>query len=345
MEKKLTGLGHCYWLLFALLLSCGSPADTSTADTESSRTEGTADPILNGMNKAVQEDPTKLSYRMDRAKYLYQQEMYDQALQDVDYALSIDSMDVQLYHLKADIQLDYYQSREAIKTLETVIALYPERLPSLLKLAEFHHVLTQYDQSISTVNQVIGQAPQNAEAYFMLGMNFRAMQDLLKAKASFQRAVELDADLTDAWIILGNIHEEDQDPLAYQYYQNAVNTAPDNIAALHSLAFYLQNHDQVLPAIDIYRRINQLDSQYEDAYLNTGILYLSIDSFSQARDHFTILKKINPANAFAYYYGGLTDELSGQIDAARQGYKNALQLSPDYEKAQQALADLNQSNK
>jgi len=333
------------WSFLALLVACGSPADIETAKNAPSASTTSSDPILNGMNQAIFDNPSKLSVRVDRATYLYEQEMYDQALRDVSYALTIDSTDVSLYHLKADIQLDYYQSREAIKTLEKAIALNPGRLPSYLKLAEFHHVLTQYDQSISVVNQVIGKDQQNAEAYFMLGMNFRAMQDLPKAKASFQRAVELDADLTDAWIILGNIYEEAQDPMANQYYQNAVNTAPENVAALHSLAFYLQNHERIIPAIDIYSRINQLDPQYEDAYLNTGILYLSIDSFRLAQEHFNILKKINPANAFAHYYSGLTSELSDNVEAARQSYEIALRLSPNYEKAKLALAELNQSDK
>lgn len=343
MKKIFWYSNYSLSLLMVFFMSCGSPEKNNTTSSESKT--ATIDPIIHGMNQAVANEPDNLTYRIDRAKYLYEQEMYDQALQDVERALSIDSTDVALYHLKADIQLDYYQSREAIKTLEEVIDLYPDRIPTLLKLAEFHHVLTQYDQSIMVVNQVIGKSAQNAEAFFMLGMNFRALEEVEKAKASFQRAVELDADLADAWILLGNIYEEEKKPIAQQYYENAVNASPENIAGLHSLAFYLQNHDQVNEAIEIYSRINQLDSQYEDAYLNTGILYLTIDSLTQAKEHFNILKKINPANAFAYYYSGLAEELGGNLTAAKQGYETAIRLSPDYTKAKEALADLIKSEK
>jgi len=298
----------------------------------------TTDPILVGMIKASEDAPNDINILLEKASYLYENDQYELALKDIEKAISIDSVNWDLYHFKADILLDYYRSKEAIETLEYVLDQEPTRISTLLKLAEFHHILKEYDKSISAINEVIRLQSYNPEAFFMLGMNFRAINRMEKAKGSFLRAVELDADLTDAWIILGNIAEEQKDASAEDFYKNAVHSNQHSIEALHSLAYFLQNKDRVVEAIDLYKQINVLDTQYEDAYLNTGILYISIDSLEKAKEHFQILKKINPANPFGYYYSGLAEEYSGNPERAKSEFENALRLKPDYQKAREALA-------
>lgn len=325
-------------VLMLILLSC---KDSSSSTSQTSSVENEVDVVLAGMMQAIKNDPSNASIWEAKANYLYEQEKYDQALQDVEQAISLDSTVIDFQHLKADIQLDYYKSREAISTLEKILTKTPDRIPTLLKLSEFQHILKNYEGSISTINEIIRLQSHNAEAYFMLGMNFRELGDGDKAKSSFQRAVELDADLTDGWIILGNIYESENRKEALQYYDSAIHSDPQNIAALHSKAFYLQNHDDVIGAINIYRQINALDHQYEDAYLNTGILYLSIDSLQQAKEHFSILRGINPANPFASYYNGLAEEYLGNVELAKELYSTAIRLKPDYEKAKEALQMLN----
>lgn len=320
---------------FTSIFSCKQSGNTNLPEPNQEM-----DVVVAGMIKAIEADPDNPQIWRQKANYLYERGQYDQALKDINQAISLDSTIVEMYHLKADIQLDYYQSREAISTLEQVLQKQPDRIPSLLKLSEFQHILKDYNGSISTINEVIRLQSFNAEAFFMLGMNFRELIQPDKAKASFQRAVELDADLTDGWIILGNLYEAEQDPLASNYYDNAIRSNPQSIEALHSKAFYLQNHDDVSGAISLYRQINGLDSQYEDAYLNTGILYLSIDSLAQAKEHFVILSQINPANPFAHYYHGLTEEYLGNSAAAKDLYETAIRLKPDYTKAKAALANM-----
>ena len=330
-----------YWLILVLMIVLPSCKNNSVSeDTISNASENDVDVVHAGMLQAIKDDPSNASIWEAKSRYLYEHEKYDEALQDIEQAIALDSTVIDYQHLKADIQLDYYKSREAIATLQQILLRNPNRIPTLLKLSEFQHILKNYDASIQTINDVIRLQSYNAEAYFMLGMNFRELNDIEKAKASFQRAVELDADLTDGWIILGNMYEAEKNKQALQYYNSAVSSNPRSIAALHSKAFYLQNDDDILGAIQIYRQINQLDPQYEDAYLNTGILYLSIDSLQQAKEHFNILRQINPANPFAFYYTGLTEEYLGNLDRAKASYSTALRLKPDYTKAQEALAGL-----
>ena len=102
---------------------------------------------------------------------------------------------------------DNYNSKEAINTMLYAVVMHPDRIPSLLKLIELRYIIEDYDESILTINEIIKLDPLNAEAFFMLGVNFKALNDILRATNVFQRAVELDTKMTDAWITLGEIYE------------------------------------------------------------------------------------------------------------------------------------------
>ena len=73
-----------------------------------------------------------------------------------------------------------------------------------------------------TIDNILKLDPQNAEAYFMFGMNFKEQEDLERSINSFQTAVEFDPDLVDAWINLGALHAQLGNEIAIKYFDNAI---------------------------------------------------------------------------------------------------------------------------
>ena len=61
-----------------------------------------------------------------------------------------------------------------------------------------------------------------------------------------------------SWIVQKN-------PLAIQYFDNAIRVDPDNVAAWHAKAYYLQNNDKINEALQIYKQIHTMDPQYPEA--------------------------------------------------------------------------------
>lgn len=303
-------------------------------DKESTLSENNA---LNELSALIREGEADPDIYFERAKLFYAETAYDEAIDDLKKAQKVDSIRPDLYHLLADIYLDYYKSFEALKTMEKVVSLHPSRIPSLLKLAEFQYILKQYNESINTINNVLAVDRLEPEAFFMLGMNFRAMEDIERAKNAFQTAVENDPELIDAWIMLGSIYEQEEDPRALVYFDNALLIAPESLEALHAKAFYLQNHDGIQEAIDIYKNINILDPQYADAYLNAGLLYLELNSFELAFEQFNILVSNDITNPLGYFYRGYTHEQGGDLEKAKIDYEQALRLAPEFKEAREAL--------
>ncbi len=323
-----------------LVLGCNNTVERSTPDAAIIELATTGNSAIDGLSIAISNRPNEPELYAKRAHLFYENEGYDEAIADLQKALSIDSTNADYLHLLADVYLDYYQSYKAIQTLQKAAKLYPKRIPTLLKLSEFQLILKQYDHSIHTINEILKIDPLNAEGFFMLGMNFKEKKDLDKAIGSFQTAVENDPDLVDAWINLGQLHVEKGSPLAKYYFDNAVKVAPNNVTALHAKATFLHYSNRLTEAIAIYRRLNTIDPNYSESLFNTGIIYLEMDSLKQAKNHFNMAIQTSPTYIIAYYYRGLVEEKMGDSVAAKKDYQQALNFNPNFERAKTALSNL-----
>lgn len=298
------------------------------------------DPAVEGISQLISKDTSNSDLRYKRAKLLYDRELYSQAIEDLEFALVRDSLQPEYYHLLADSYMDYYRSRDAINILNKCLMHFPGRTETLLKLSEFYFILKQTDHSLNTLNFIVMKNPQNAEAFYMLGMNFKEMEDKDRAINSFQRAVELDASLTDGWIALGDLYTAKNDKQALQYYRNAKLSDSKSTIAVHALAYYLQEHGREEEAIREYDKIIMMDKNYGAAYLNAGILMLEKDSLQYALEKFKILTQIEPSNPKAHFYSGVAYENMSDTTRAITSYENALNLDPDYINARTQIGQL-----
>lgn len=325
-------------LLFALVslfyISCGG------GEAKKKTIKPTGDGIVDQLTQQLEESPDNVDLLYQRASHFYEKEEYEASIRDLEKAKSIDSLRPEVYHLLADTYLDYYRSREALDMMEEVVRLFPERIPSLLKLSEMQMILNQNENSIFTINEVLRLSPQNKDAFFMLGMNFRALGDVTRAINSFQTAVEMDPEMVDAWLILGDLHDSNGSKDAIKFYDNAINIAPDKPEVLHSKAFYLQNNGDIPGALELYRQINIKTPSYTDAYLNAGLIYMEMDSLDKAFEQMNLLAGVEPQNPFAYYYRGLIHNAYGNYEAAAIDLQNSLNISPDFKVAEELLSEV-----
>jgi tetratricopeptide (TPR) repeat protein len=330
-------------LLFSGLIftSCGGDeqsSETSESDTLSNIVTG--NPAIDGLTKEIKQNPDNAALYAKRGRVFVENKGYDEAIIDFTYAVKLDSTNIDYYHLLADTYMDYFKSRKALQVMKQAAELFPNDLPTLLQLSEYQLILKQHEESMKTIDQVLKQDPQNATAYLMFGMNFKEQGDTVLAINSFQKAVEFDSDMIDAWVNLGQLYEAMDDPLAARYFDNAVRVAPNNIYALHAKADYHSNQDQLEEAIDAYRKIVRADPQYVDAYFNSGLIYLDMDSVQQASKQFDLALKVSPTHIQAYYFRGLSKEMMGDNAAAKADYEQALRMAPNYTRAQEGLKRL-----
>ena len=323
---------------FTLLSACGQ--DNGNGE-ENNPAAGTPDPSISQLNLLLEETPNDPELYFQRAKIYYELDGYDEAIQDVQKALSFDSVNINYLHLLADVYLDYYQSFRALKTMEKAAMLHPQHIPTLLKLSEFQLILKQPEQALKTLEKIREIDPQNSEMFYMGGLVFEDLGEVDKAIGSFQSAVEIDPELIEAWINLGKLWAFKKEPIAIQFFDNALRVDSTNVVALHEKAYYLSNTlNDLEGALALYKKIIVSHPQYADAYFNAGLLYLDMDSLDRAMQQFDLNIQVDPTFPQAYYYRGFCAEMKGNPESAAKDYESALNLAPDYDKAREALDNL-----
>jgi len=301
------------------------------------------DPQLVKLNALVENDPNNDSLLYLRAAVYYQLDAYDEAIRDLSQAIRIDSMQPAYYHLLGDALLDYARpgdSKRAIDVMELAAQRFPERFATLLKLSEFQLIIRQHSDALKTIDHILQRDPQNAEAFFMAGRVALDKGDTTNAIASLQKSTRYDAGHLDAWMFLGRIFVQRDNPTAIQYFDNVLRLDSTNLEAREYKGIFYKRTGDFDKAFDVYKDIIVRNPDYSNAYFDLGVIYLELDSLNQAYNNFDIATKTDPLFVKAYYYRGLCSEMKGNKEAALADYKQANGMSPDYKEAKEALVRL-----
>ena len=176
--------------------------------------------------------------------------------------------------------------------------------------------------------------------FFMTGRIALDMGDTTRAIKALQRAVQLDATNFDAWMFLGKIMTNRNDPVAIQYFDNALRLDSTDLEAREYKGILYKRRGEFEKAFEVYRDIIVRNPDYANAYFDMGLIYLEQDSLQKAFDNFNIAVQVDQLFVKGYFYRGLTAELQGNIDAARLDYEQANKMSPAWEEPKEALKRL-----
>lgn len=301
------------------------------------------DPELADISARIEANPENDSLFYTRARFFYNSEAYDEALKDLNRAISIDSMKPQYYHLLADVFLDYARpndSRRAIEVLRLAAERFPGRVPTLLKLSEFQLIVKKHGDALETLNKILERDPQNAEAFYMAGRVALDKGDTTDAIASFQKSVNFNADNADAWLFLGRIFSNRNNPLAVQFFDNALRVDSSYLEAREFKGAFYKRRGEFDKAFEIYRDIIYRNPDYSNAYFDMGMIYLELDSLDKAYTNFDIAIKTDPIFVKAYYWRGITAEKQGNEAAALSDFKQAAGMNPQFQEAQEGVERL-----
>ncbi|HRS53487.1 MAG TPA: tetratricopeptide repeat protein [Bacteroidales bacterium] len=188
----------------------------------------------------------------------------------------------------------------------------------------------------------------------MRGMTYKDMGDTNKAIKSLTEAVQIDQNNYEAYLYLGILYAGRKNPLAIEYYKNALNIKPAIPEALYNLGLFYQETGDYDKAIQTYtmittQNINPDSPQYiflKHAYYNMGYINLQYTQlYMQAVKHFTSAINIDPYFVEAYYNRGYSYELMGDVIKARKDYEKALKIRVNYDMALQGLNRLDKLDK
>jgi len=273
-------------LFFVLLVSFFACKQQETPTKAESVLGMTSYPEIDNLSIKIAASPDNPELYAARAEKFYEIEAYDRALEDIQEALKRDSSNARYLHLLSDIYLDYARSQKALKTMELAAKSHPERIPTLLKLGELQLILKQHGKSFETLDRIMKIDPINAEGFYLAGRVFRDRGEVDKAIASMQKAVDQEPDILDAWLELGDMYAEKENPGAIRYYDAAIRVDTNYNFARFRKAFYLHQIGELDEALAQYRAVTIRDYNFVDAYYNAGLAHLEKGTLQEAYEQF-----------------------------------------------------------
>jgi tetratricopeptide (TPR) repeat protein len=327
MKKSLSAI-----LIVVLFVGLGCKPNASTPEKNS-----TGNSSIDALSEQIKANPKSASLYAKRAEAYYGADAYDLAIADMASAMKLDSNNIDYHILLADIYVESLQSRLALKTMERAVSLNPDKIPTLLKYAEMQLILQFHNESMETINKILFRDPLNADAFVLMGINFKETGDTTKAIVAFKKATNLKSELTDAWLNVALLKGAKNEKDALDYFNTAIRLDSTNAAILHAKAHYLQTLNQPDEALAIYRQIGILDPHYKDAFFNSALIYIEKDSLDKALELLNITTEITAIYPKAYYYRGYIFERKKDYESARKNYQQAASMSPSYKEAQEAV--------
>lgn len=292
------------------------------------------DSTLELINARISGDPKNPALYVKRADLWLNKGKSKLAYDDIVVAVQLDSMNYEYQFKLSEISFLVGKSRQTKQALEKCLQLKPDDANARLKLAELYIYVKEYKKSLALLKEVTDADKLNAKAYFLKGLSFKLAGDTASAISSYQRSVELDQTYYHSYMQLGILFGAKHNPVALDYYNNALNLNPQSTEALYAKSLFYQDHGDIKSAVAGYNMLLQVDTANYFGYYNLGYIAFNVEKdYRKATVLFTKALKFNPAYAEAFYMRGLSFEQLGEFAKSIRDYTEAIKIAPGYDLA------------
>lgn len=197
-----------------------------------------------------------------------------------------------------------------------------------------------FPEALEHLQQAARSAPDDAEAYFLMGMLFDVLGEPERALAAYRRAMELAPDAAPYAVLMGDIYwSAGMLDEAQRAYEQALSEFPEAGTAHYGLARVLaaKQSDGV---IDTLRAAVQHAPDLIDARLLLGRLLRLNGELEEALEHLLHANRLDRTRTAVRLELALVYEALERISEAEHEYRMVLRLDPDNEEAGSGLQRL-----
>lgn len=340
---------YIYGIAFLTLAACTPKTEIKETTKKSTTTVTTdvdivipSDSTLNTINEKIRADINNKDLYLERADYFLEKEDAKSAMEDINRAFRMDTTYLPTILKQSNFLTKSGKLELSLNILDRGNQLYPKNSDIHTAYSKLYLVAKSNEKSVSYADLAIKYNLYNAEAYYLKGYNFLEIGDTVTAISSYQTAVEQDPEYFDAYLELGFIYSAKGDPLALDYYNNALSVKPNERRVLYSKGMYEQEHEMYNEAMATYTKAIKLHPNFKEAHYNLGFVHLFyLQLYRESQKYFTDAIAVDPRYKEAHYNRGYAFEMLGDINNAAKDYRKALEIDPSYDYAAQGLSRLN----
>ena len=235
-----------------------------------------------------------------------------------------------LLYLKAMSSLLQGDLETARSNLRTVLSVAPDHTPSLLTLAAIYFHSESYALAENELKKLLDTEPRNMVGRKLLAATYLRMNQPADVISTLESEFVLAQD-AEQLMLLGHafVSLEDFDK-GTRYLERAAERSPGIVALRTQVAMAHLVAGVTGDAITALSEIVELRPRNQQASVLLVLSHLHNGDFETALPIALDFRDAYPDSALSYGLLGLAYEKMGALDEARQHYREALKLRPDY---------------
>lgn len=319
-------------ILALLIIGCRS-GSKQTADNNGSPEPKILESIRD-LTRQIENNPENDQLYIERATLYMALDSLKQAIRDITIATDINKLNPDYYIILSEAWLMSGNPDNSMEALEKALEIAPRHQEALLKKAQLYLIMKKYESTYETIQQLLSIDQFNPQAYFVRAYALLEQGDTAGAVRNLLKAIDQKQDYFEAFMQMGLIYAARHNPLAVEYFNNAIQVRPTSTEAYYQLGLFFQEHGEPRKAVEIYENILNLDPHHTDALYNIGYVNLVyFHDFEKAIEYFNKVIELEPTYWNAWFNRGYSYELLGNLSQARKDYQKTLELDINNPKA------------
>jgi len=214
-------------------------------------------------------------------------------------------------------------------SLARVAAADHEDFISRFELANHYYGLGKLDEARRWYREVLSIRPQQADAWFQLGLAEGDAGNASASERAFERALRVNPASPQTLVNLGLIRYRAGDyARAEKYFQRALRVSPEDANAMFNLGNLALRRGDRATAESLYRESARRDPFKAEAWLNLGAQLTNRGQLDEAVECYKRAISLQPGLIPAYLNLALTYEKMGRPEEAERCRQVAESLSP-----------------
>ena len=229
---------------------------------------------------------------------------------------------------------DFDQLEQRLNDANKALSIKPNNADAYYNMGIARQQQGNLEEAIKAYNKALSIKPDYADAYNNIGNALQQQGKLEEAIVAYNNVLTLKPDFAEAYYNMGIAHQKQGNlEEAIEAYNKALSIKPDYADAYNIMGNVLKGQNKLEEAIEAYNKALVIKPDYADAYYNMGIAFKDQSKLEKAIEAFSKALSIKPDFAEAYYNMGIVLQDQGKLEEAIKAYKKAIVIKPDYAEA------------
>lgn len=283
-------------------------------------------------------DTLDLNGYVGRARWYLANQQVGNAIRDINNALSIDGKNIDALLVLTDIYYALGDQDNILLTLNKATEIAPLDSRPVIKLAELSFLQGNSKMANAYLDKAVELNSINPQAYYMRGIICLSKNDTAQALKQFMKARSQDDTFIDPVLQIANIYSVQRNPLAKDFYEQALQIEPYNYGIFYDLAMYLQDNGNPEKALEIYDTLDaRMPGNYQFLFNKGYVNLVYLLEYDKAIAEFDKALAVSPKSVDALLNKGIAYEQKGDYNQAKNIYLQILKDNPNYQLAIDAL--------